>query len=528
MKLHRLFKKDISLVIVSSLLFTIGWPTYGFPFFLFFAFVPLLWLEESYFNNPEKKYFFVKVYLAFFIWNLLKTWWIYYATEVGGIFAVIVNSFLMTTVFWLFHFVHKRTPDSIAYAFFISIWISFEKFHLNWDFSWPWLNLGNGFSEFTKWIQWYEFTGVFGGTFWILIVNLLTYRLLQSFIKQKKKAVLIKESIRVFLWIAVPIVFSLYIYHHYNEKGNNAKVLILQPNLDPWKEKFKYNNAELAGNLLDISKSDVDVIVAPETAISQYVEIDNFEKSSAYRILKEYVDNNNTSFVTGVDFIHWYKKNDSIPATANSTKNGHWYDMYNSAVLIDKTSKYKVYHKSKLVVGAEFTPYAKFLKPIIGDYMINLGTSMGSNVTQNERAVFKITNSDIKLAPIICYESIYGQFVTDYVKNGANLLAVITNDGWWKNTEGHRQHFSMARLRAIENRRDLVHSANTGISGYIDQKGEIIKKMEYDRRGAIQADVYLNENTTFYTKYGDYFASISVFMSALLFLYAFAKKKVRL
>ncbi len=527
MKLQKLFENDTLLITASGLLFSIGWPTYGFSFFLFFAFVPLLLLEESYINNPKKKYFFIKIYLAFFIWNLFKTWWILNSTLVGGVFAIIVNSFLMTFVFWLFHFVRKRLPQSMALAFFIAVWISFEKFHLNWDFSWPWLNLGNGFSDYTKWIQWYEYTGVFGGTSWILLVNVLIYSSLTNYLKTKNLQY--RQLARIFLWLLVPMIFSFYLYKNYKEKGNTAKVLILQPNLDPWNDKFNYSNAELAENLLQISNPDADLILAPETAISQYTEIDRFEHSKAYRILKKYVDENpKVSIVTGVDFIHWYQKDDSIPDTANKTKNGHWYDMYNSAVLIDRQPNFKVYHKSKLVVGAEFTPYAKFLKPLIVDFMINLGTSMGSNVTQKERGVFKPENSQIKLAPIICYESIYGEFVTGYIKKGANLLGVITNDGWWKNTEGHRQHFSMARLRAIENRRDLVQSANTGISGLINQKGDVIQSLGYDKRGAVLAKAHLNETRTFYSNYGDIIAGIAQFMAVLLFLYTFSRKKVRL
>ncbi len=526
--LNKLLKNDWLLAVISGLLFSMAWPTYGFPLFLFFAFVPLFLIEERQIKKASKL-FFLKIYLAFFIWNLLKTWWIWNATAFGGVFAILVNSLLMTIVFLLFHFVRKRTPERIALAFFISIWIAFEKFHLNWDFSWPWLNLGNGFSEYPKWIQWYEFTGTFGGTFWVLLINVLIYRTLSDYLKYHYLRQVYFRSFRIALWVFVPIIFSLYLYKNYQEKGAVAKVLILQPNLDPWKEKFKYTNEELAKDLVSLSDStQADVVIAPETAISQYTEIKNFAYTKAYKILKDYSLNHKTSFVTGVDFIHWYSDGDTIPETANKTKRGHWYDMYNSAVLIDDSQGFEVYHKSKLVVGAEFTPYSKFLKPLIGDFMIDLGTSMGSNVTQKEPSVFQINNSKIKLAPIICYESIYGEYVSKYVKKGANLLAVITNDGWWGNTEGHRQHFSMARLRAIENRRDLVHSANTGISGHINQRGEIIKKLDYDKRGIILSDVRLNNTETFYTKYGDIIARIAIFMAIVLFLYSFSKKKVRL
>ncbi len=520
---------DWNLALLSGLLFSIGWPTYGFPLFLFMAFVPLLFIIENKIKKPEKKYLFLKIYLAFFIWNLLKTWWVWNATPFGGTFAVIVNSLLMSLTFFLYYFVRKRTPLSIALAFFVSIWIAFEKFHLNWDFSWPWLNLGNGLANHPKWIQWYEFTGTFGGSFWILVINVILFTTLRKYLLDRNKFLLGIRSFRLFLWFIIPLLFSFYLYRHYTEKGARAKVLIIQPNLDPWKEKFKYTNEELALDLLQLAKDSADLIIAPETAISQYTEINNFHYTKAYAALKNFIEKHpTTSILTGVDFIHWYQPKDSIPETANRTPGGHWYDMYNSAVLIDDQAGFKVYHKSKLVVGAEFTPYAKYLKPLIGDFMINLGTSMGSNVTQKEPTVFIIKNGKIKVAPIICYESIYGEYVAEYVKKGANLLAVITNDGWWKNTEGHRQHLIMSQLRAIENRRDVVRSANTGISAHINQKGEIVQSLGYEKRGALLAKVRLNEEKTFYTRHGDYIARVAIFMAGLLFLYSFSKKKVRL
>jgi len=522
--------KKLLLAILSGFLFSIGWPTFGFPAFLFFAFVPLLFLEEDYLKHPNKKYFFAYVYLAFFIWNLTKTWWVYKATAVGGIFAVVVNSLLMATTFWLFHFVRKRLSDRMALPFFVFVWLAFEKFHLNWDFSWPWLNLGNGFSEYPSWVQWYEYTGYFGGGFWILIVNLMVYKALRAFKENNDKRALKISIFKIAAVILLPIFFSLYLKQHYSEKGTTADIIVVQPNLDPWKEKFKYNNKELVQNFLALAKDSADLVIAPETAISQYTEIDNFKFSTPYHLLKNFSRQNHTAILTGVDFIHWYDKNEkNIPQTANRTKRGRWYDMYNSAILVTPDDSLQVYHKSKLVVGAEYTPFQKILVPLIGDWVTKtIGVSMGSNVSQKERAVFQVSGTPIKVAPIICYESIYGEYVTQYVHKGANLLAVITNDGWWGDTEGHRQHVSMARLRAIENRRDVVQSANTGISAYINQKGEMQKMLPYNKRGNIKVTVFLNEEKTFYSQQGDYIARVAIFMAVLLFLYSFARKKVRL
>ena len=111
------------------------------------------------------------------------------------------------------------------------------------------------------------------------------------------------------------------------------------------------------------------------------------------------------------------------------------------------------------------------------------------------------------------------------MKKGAELIFVITNDGWWKNTPGYRQHLSFARLRAIETRRSVARSANTGISAFINQRGDLIQTTGWWEEAAIKSTLKRNEKMTFYVKYGDYIARISVFVSVLLILFLFVRKK---
>ena len=142
--------------------------------------------------------------------------------------------------------------------------------------------------------------------------------------------------------------------------------------------------------------------------------------------------------------------------------------------------------------------------------------------TQENREVFSLKNGS-KAAPIICYESVYGEYVSKYVRNGADFLTIITNDAWWGNTQGHLQHFSYAKLRAVETRRDVVRSANTGISGIINQKGEVVKKMGYNQQGSLTGEVHLNSEKTFYVKFGDLIARVSQFLVVFIFLFAIVK-----
>ena len=159
------------------------------------------------------------------------------------------------------------------------------------------------------------------------------------------------------------------------------------------------------------------------------------------------------------------------------------------------------------------------LKPILGDAMLNLGGTVASLGTGPERLVFSNSYNKGKMAPIICYESIYGEFVTEYVKNGANFLGIMTNDSWWGVSEGHRQLLSYAKLRAIETRREIARAANSGISAHINALGEIEEDTIYGDKTALFAKINLYEGETFYVKAGDFLSRLSIFSLGFLLFY---------
>jgi apolipoprotein N-acyltransferase len=121
---------------------------------------------------------------------------------------------------------------------------------------------------------------------------------------------------------------------------------------------------------------------------------------------------------------------------------------------------------------------------------------------------------------VICYESVFGEYVTEYIKKGSNLIFVITNDGWWGDTPGHRQHFTFSRLRAIETRRSIARSANTGISAFIDQRGDAFQVTRYWEPDVIRQTINANDKMTFYVRYGDYIGRLSSFVAIVLVLIA--------
>ena len=169
-------------------------------------------------------------------------------------------------------------------------------------------------------------------------------------------------------------------------------------------------------------------------------------------------------------------------------------------------------------------PYKTILEPLLGNALLDFGGTVSTRATQNNREVFEMDNGT-KVAPIICYESIYGEYVTEYVRNGAQFLAIITNDGWWDESEGYKQHLSYARIRSIETRRSIARSANTGSSAIINKKGEIVNQLDYNKKGIINGKIKLSDELTFYVKYGDFIYRFSLFFFLTILLFSFSKKK---
>ena len=163
-------------------------------------------------------------------------------------------------------------------------------------------------------------------------------------------------------------------------------------------------------------------------------------------------------------------------------------------------------------------PYARYLK-FLESLTLKLGGTMRGWGTQEERGVFFSAGDSTGVAPVICYESVFGEFVTGYIHQGANLIFVITNDGWWGDTPGYHQHNAYSCIRAVETRRSVARSANTGISCFINQRGEILQELGWWQRGAIKGTLYANDRLTFYVKNGDYIGRSASFFTLLIALY---------
>lgn len=514
------------LSLFSAALLSLAW-YWSLSIAIFFGFVPLLMLEDELageVRQPRRRLrLWSYAYLTFLIWNLLVTWWVVYASLGGALMAFLCNALLMSWVFCIFSGVKRRIGKAWAIWLLLPLWLAFEHIHTLWDISWTWLSLGNVFAFNHNWVQWYEFTGVSGGALWILAANILVFQMIK---KNGSFQPFSKPVYKVAAVIILPIFLSWILsavkkpFH----KGGGVQTLIIQPNIDPYNTKFSLDFQQQFFKFLALVKGKIhpetEYLVLPETFITEdlneaYIaqspEIGWFRDS----LIKRFP---NLKIITGGSTYVVYKNQKDVTATARQDeRNGNYYDSFNSGILITQ-NRVEVYHKSKLVPGVERMPFPALFKPLEG-LAIDMGGTMGSLGTQAERSVFSDSLSHTAIAPVICYESVYGDYVTAYMRKHANLIFIITNDGWWENTPGYIQHLNYARLRAIENRREIARCANTGISCFMDEFGNISQPTSWWQEAVIEKKMHPNNELTFFARFGDLLSYASLALSCLIIMF---------
>lgn len=512
-------RNNYLLALLSATLLWLGWPPIPFSsVILLGAFIPLLIAIENVIRSGESrkgKKVFLLAFVTGVVWNTASIYWVYNAmnaylsTVVSLLIALIpfcLAPLLMGFAFRGYYQLRKKRNITISFLGLVSFWIGYEYLHQSWDLAFPWMTLGNGFANAHQLVQWYEYTGVYGGTVWIWLTNILGF----IAIWQYRQHVYAYKQRNLYLLLAVvigvPSVISLLRYSSYEERINPSEIVVVQPNIDPY-GKFGYiDPSDQLHILLELSqqvaKPNTEFFIWPETAISSRGGITEEEfRDHPYfdRIFSFLNGYRNASVLSGIESRTIYS--DQQTTTARKYADGVYVDYFNAAVLIDQSSKLQYYHKSKLVPGVEQLPFGDvlaFMKPLFAHF----GGTTGGYGSQQEASVL-YAQSGIGAAPVICYESIWGNYVASYVKKGAQFIAIVTNDGWWGDTVGKDQHLLYAKLRAIENRRWVARSANTGISGFINQRGDVIQRTDWWVPASLTQEINLNEELTFYTRSGD-------------------------
>ena len=519
-----------ALTLDFALLMSLPWLVPHLGWLALIGFLPLLILERLA-TEYKVKHFWWWHYGAFVLWNAATTWWVGGATVGGAIFAILANALQMSVVFGAFRWVKRRTRGVLPYVFLAAAWIAWERYYLTVaEISWPWLVLGNAFADTTGLVQWYEVLGTLGGSLWVWVSNLSLFGLMVALsdgrIERWNGKARVAALGGTLLAVLGPMIWSAFEKPEPSEP--TLKVVIGQPNYDPY-EKFQSLSREEQDNRYlalieqaDWTSGEPTLVLAPETFTSRVFTDHVLQHETFLRFQQFLKTHPQATFLYGastIERVFSYAKPHECAYDFGPEPDGKhlWALMHNSAIMTDTAGVYQLYHKSKLVVGTELTPYPKVFIPL--ENLLG-GNLMAKDVGQKEisclTASFPAPTGNVPVGTAICYESVYGEFCTGYVRKGAQLLAVITNDAWWGNTPGYRQHLNYSRLRAIETRRWVARCANTGISAFITPEGKIVDRTPWWEPAVLEGRVGLSTEQTFFVRYGDVVGRTSVFLFFLL------------
>jgi apolipoprotein N-acyltransferase len=560
----------------TGLLLGLGFPVSPLTPLLFIAFVPLLLAGDEYkkAGRGAAKYYWLSWH-GLVWWNILSTWWVSNSAFFAGIVAILVNSLLMAIPFLAFY-KGLRHSRWLAVTLFASTWLSYEWVHHRWEMTWPWLALGNGLSQWPIAIQWYEWTGAPGGSVWILVANAVLYlgfkgsqlalflaewlnfprdksaprpesghlssqyeaRRSLGEVKMNEAEVpsdskLVGRAISLMLQFGIvlilPFLVSLYLWFSYQPSGMPKEVVAIQPNYEPHYRKFEVPEREQLDRIKQLAMDAVTVstdwLVLPETSFGDNTEEHGIATAPGVDTLRQVMSAHpKLRVLVGTDSYKIYRPGEPLDGDAiriaKRPGGDKYWEAYNTALFLDPDSVQPgIYHKSRLVPGAEQMPYKKifgFATALVD----NLGGTLEGVGTQPEAESFG-GDATGRAAPIICYESIFGDYVRQYVgKADAEALFVISNDGWWDKTPGFLQHRQFAVMRAIENRLDVVRATNSGSSCFINQRGQITQATDYDVPTAIKGQMLFRRgDKTLYARYGDWVSYLGLGCLLIGFLF---------
>lgn len=511
----KLRRKDRLLLILSGIFLGISFPPFPFPFtiLMLIGLIP-------YFIVIERRKKLIEInsaaYLMAFVFGLITIYWVGSWQKESDPFLMISGALLLfvNPVFFLIpstllYFSRKIFPAGVTLFLFPIFWVSYEYVYMLTDLSFPWLTLGNGLPDFTSFIQAADIVGTLGLSFIVVLINVLFYKGI-SFNTPKRKYSYFHFGIGISIIILI-LIYGAYRLSTFKISDNTVRVALIQPNLDPWEKWNSGSTEQLTHNYLEMSrqavKKGVELIVWPETALPVFI------MSGMYRndldSIYNFTEENKIYLLTGMPDIRYDEKDDGLPADSKYSQNGNfYYRTYNAIYLFSPyTRQIQRYGKMKLVPFGERVPFVDTF-PFLDD-LIKWGVGITGWNVGKDTLVFNVllkTKNDekykglLKLNGLVCYESIYPDFVAAFIQKGAQLITVVTNDSWYGNSSGPYQHEKMSVLRAVENRRSVLRAANGGISCYISPLGITLARSKMFTKDIIVADVPIETGETIYTK----------------------------
>jgi len=513
--------------LITGILMGASFPPSPFPYFMFAALIPYFFILEKQEKLGRTNKF---TYFTFFIFNLIALYWVGSWTKeadpflmISGVILMFFNPLLFLIPSTLFHFARKALGSNKAFFLFPFFWVFYEFIYTLTDLRFPWLTLANGMAKFNLFIQPADIIGAYGISLLILFIN-VTFFFAVKEIFAKKKYFNAKLIIPLLLLI-IPLLYGIIREASFQKDLKTIKVGLVQPNLDPWNkwdEGGFYKQLDIYLGLSDKAvKNGASLIVWPESALPGYLLTAGYD--NAVERIRSFTDENKASLLTGMPDARFYFDKSAAPEGAKKVKNSETlYTTYNSILLFQPNNPVvQRYGKIMLVPFGERVPFLDAF-PFLGEW-IKWNVGITSWNVGKEKTIFTL-NDSTKIAGVICIESIYPDFVSSFVKKGAQLIVVVTNDSWYGYSSGPYQHKEISVLRAVENRRTLLRAANGGITCVIDPLGRTVSSTNLFTRDVLVSGAKLNDEMTFYTRFPFVIPAFVCTISCCMMIFYFINK----
>lgn len=530
--------------IIAGIFLGLSFPPIPLPYLMFVALVPYFFVIEKRNGLGELNRI---TYLMGLVFTIVSAYWVGSWTPeadpflmIAGTAIIFFNPVMFLIPSTLYYYCKKVISPRAALLLFPLFWVAYEYLYGVTDIKFPWLILGHGLAYFKSYIQIADIVGASGLSLLVIYFNISLFYFIKSFRSTGK---INKTALTALLLLMfIPIIYGVIRISGFEAAEKKIKIGVVQPNLNPW-NKWEAGNLEEQLNLyLDLSDSvlakDANLILWPETALPIYLF------SGAYGWERErifhYVDVSGSYLLTGMpDATFYYDKEKAPPEAKQLSRSKALYTSYNSILLFKPGSRQvDKYGKMKLVAFSERVPFLNAI-PFLGD-LVKWNVGISSWNVGKEQVVFNLPadkfgnlegsnllpNDTVKVAGLICFESVFPDFVAEFVQKGAQLITIVTNDSWWGNTSGPYQHKEIGVLRAVENKRFVVRAANGGVSCLINPIGMTIANTEMFERTSIVVEASLENDLTFYSRFPLMIPFISLFASiAVVIIFIFFKIK---
>ena len=516
--------------VLSGVLLGVSFPTYPFIRLEVLAWVALVPLLLSLRTVERLGELFRRVYITMLLFCVISLWWVSLATLPGGALTIVAQAFFLTVPLFGFYVIKKMAGFHFALFSLPFVWVAWEWAYMQQDLSLGWLTLGNSQSNLNLMIQYADLTGVWGVSFWLVWFNVLIVLAVIGTRRDAFRSVAIMA-----LMIFSPLFYALTVLRQeipLAAEHQRLLVTLVQPNIDPHQKWLHNNSADIMERYYRMTNKAVrenrpDLVMWPETAIPFYI----LDKAYAddLQSLRSSLRRWNTALLTGFsDIIYYPDGGKPVPERSgnNDQPMPRYFETYNASMLLDPgNGTPQIYRKMRLVPFAERVPYVDYL-PWLGHLTFSLagldGWGKGRETTVMQ--LHSSTHGTVNIANIICYESIFPGLVTEFVRKGAQVLTLVTNDGWYATSYGPYQHLAIGRMRCIENRRAMARCANTGLTVVINKYGRIMAEIPWWQEQTLTAEVPIESSLTFYTSNPDLLPKSATAISVLLFLIAMIKK----